>query len=471
MDTECTPIQMEFQGVGRRKVEAAFDGGHLSSDGGALLLRELDGHYTLIERFAKCFTDHRDGRFVEHRVVELLRQRVFGIALGYEDLNDHDRLRLDPLIALAAGKEDLEGKARRHESDRGIPLASPSTLNRLELTPKDANEDSRYKKLVYDGERIESLLVELFLESFKATPEEIILDFDATDDPLHGKQEGRFFHGYYGNYCYLPLYVTCGDELLVAMLRKSNIDACDGTVPVLERLVKAIRAKFPDTRIIVRGDSCFCREEIMAWCELNHVYYVLGFAKNSRLIKILEPALFKAAVRHSLTGVACREFLSFEYRTQKSWTRTRRVIGKAEHLHKGTNPRFIVTNLSEEYATPADLYEKTYCARGEMENRIKEQQMDLFADRTSCHTMRANQLRLWFSSMAYVLMNRLRSTALAGTEMAQATCGTIRTRLFKIAAALKTTVRRVVVHLPTACPFQEIFIKAWEALHRLPRPA
>lgn len=469
MITECTPVQMEFQGLGRRRVEAAFDGGHLSSDGGSLLLRELDAHFTIIERLAACFTDHRNAELIEHSVVELLRQRVFGIALGYEDLNDHDRLRVDPLLALVSGKEDIEGRDRRHEADRGIPLASPSTLNRLELTPEDANSDSRYKKLVYSAERIESLLVDLFLESFKATPKEIVLDFDATDDQLHGKQEGRFFHGYYGNYCYLPLYVTCGDELLVAMLRKSNIDACEGTVPVLERLVKAIRAKFPDTRIILRGDSGFCREEIMAWCELNNVYYVLGLAKNSRLIAMLEPVLFKAAIRHRLTGVACREFLSFEYRTQKSWTRARRVIGKAEYLHKGVNPRFIVTNLPEDYATSADLYEKIYCARGDMENRIKEQQMDLFADRTSCNTMRANQLRLWFSSMAYVLMNRLRSTALAGTEMAQATCGTIRIKLFKIAAALKITVRRVAIHLPTACPYKEVFVKAWEALHRLPR--
>lgn len=471
MTTECTPLQMEFQGVGRRKVEAAFDGGHLSSDGGALLLREAEERFGIVERFASCFTDHRDGRFVEHGVVELLRQRIFGIALGYEDLNDHNKLRVDPLIALASGKEDLEGKNRHRERDRGNALASPSTLNRLELTPEDANGDSRYKKLVYHGERVEALLVELFLESFEKAPREIILDFDATDDRLHGNQEGKFFHGYYGHHCYLPLYVTCGDELLVAMLRRSNIDACDGTVPVLERLVEAIRAKFPSARIMVRGDSGFCREAIMAWCEENNVYYVLGLAKNARLIKMLEPAMLKACIRRNLTGVACREFLSFEYRTQKSWSRARRVIGKAEVLRQGTNPRFIVTNLPEEYATPADLYEKVYCARGEMENRIKEQQLDLFADRTSTHTMRANQLRLWLSSMAYVLMNRLRRVALKKTTMARATCGTIRLTLFKVAASLKISVRRVAIHLPTACPFQRVFVQAWEALHRLARPA
>ena len=471
MTTECTPIQMEFQGVGRRKVAASFDGGHLSSDGGALLLREAEERFRIVERFAACFTDLRDERYVEHSVLELLRQRIFGIALGYEDLNDHDKLRLDPLIALASGKEDLEGKNRRREEDRGKPLASPSTLNRLELTPEDVNEDSRYKKLVYHGEHVEALLVELFLESFKTAPKEIILDFDATDDPIHGNQEGKFFHGYYGHYCYLPLYVTSGDELLVAMLRKSNIDACDGTVPVLERLVEVIRKKFPNVRIIRRGDSGFCRESIMACCEMNNVYYVLGLAKNSRLIKMLDGPMFKASIRHRLTGVACREFLSFAYRTLDSWSRTRRVIGKAEVLPHGTNPRFIVTNLPEDYATPADLYEKVYCARGEMENRIKEQQLDLFADRTSTHTMRANQLRLWFSSMAYVLMNRLRRVGLEGTKMARATCGTIRLNLFKVAAILKISVRRVAIHLPTACPFQNVFIQAWEALHRLPRPA
>lgn len=470
MTTECTPIQMEFQGVGRRKVEASFDGGYLSSDGGALLLREVEERFGIVERFAACFTDFRSTRYVEHGLVELLRQRIFGIALGYEDLNDHDKLRLDPLMALASGKEDLEGKHRRHADDRGKALASPSTLNRLELTPQDAGEDSRYKKLVYHGERVEALLVDLFLESFKEVPEEIILDFDATDDPTHGNQEGKFFHGYYGHYCYMPLYVTCGDELLVAMLRKSNIDACDGTVPVLERLVQAIRKKFPYTRIVLRGDSGFCRDYIMVWCEMNDVYYVLGLAKNPRLIQMLDYAMFTATIRHHLTGVACREFRSFEYRTRDSWTCTRRVIGKAEVLRRGTNPRFIVTNLPEDYASPADLYEKVYCARGEMENRIKEQQLDLFADRTSTHTMRANQLRLWFSSIAYVLMNRLRSVALKGTTMARASGGTIRLNLFKVAAALKISVRRIAVHLPSACPFQNLFIKAWESLHHLPRP-
>jgi hypothetical protein len=461
---------MDFQGIGRRKVQASFDGGHLSSDGGALLLREADLRFSVVERLAACFTDHRNAEAVEHSVATLLRQRVFGLALGYEDLNDHNELRRDPLIALASGKADPEGMDRLREADRGKPLASPSTLNRLELTPEDAGANARYKKLVYHGDRIEALLVELFLESFKKAPTELVLDFDATDDPLHGNQEGRFFHGYYRNYCYLPLYVTCGDAVLVAKLRSSDRDASDGTVPELERFVQAIRKRFPNTRIVLRGDSGFAREAIMLWCESHGVYYVLGLAKNARLNAMLAPAMDKAHIRHNLCGTACREFLSFGYRTLNSWSRARRVVGKAEVLAKGKNPRFIVTNLPEDHATPADLYEQIYCARGDMENRIKEQQLDLFADRTSAHTMRANQLRLWLSTFAYALMNRLRQVALQGTELARATCGTLRLKLFKIAAAIKISVRRVIVRMPTACPFQNIFVRAWEALHRLPRP-
>jgi hypothetical protein len=470
LSTECNAVQMEFQGVGCRKVEASFDGGHLSSEGGALLLRETDSRFDVIARLSSCFTDHRDQDAVEHEVEELLRQRIFGLALGYEDLNDHDALRRDPLLALASGKKDIEGKKRRCPEDRGNPLASASSLNRLELTPEDANGDSRYKKIVYHGDRIDDLMVSLFLESFEETPEEIVLDFDATDIPVHGEQESRFFHGYYKNYCYLPLYVTCGDEVLVAKLRPSNIDASAGTVPVLKRLVKAIRARFPKARIILRGDSGFTRDAIMAWCEANDIYYVLGLAKNERLIKRIEKAMDTAKFRQCLTGVAAREFTDFSYRTLNSWSRTRHVIGKAEVLSKGTNPRFIVSNLPEDYATPQELYEKIYCARGDMENRIKEQQLDLFATRTSTHTMRANQLRLWFSAMAYTLMRRLRSAALPNTRMAKATCGTIRCNLLKIAAQIKVSVRRVVVHLPTVCPYQDLFLRTWHVLRSLPHP-
>jgi len=461
---------MDFQGVGRREVVAAFDGGHLSSNGGSLLLREVDSRLGIIDHLAACFTDYRNADAVEHRVDELLRQRIFGLALGYEDLNDHDTLRLDPLMALVSGKRDFEGKGRRREEDKGIPLASKSSLNRLELTPEDANRDSRYNKIVHSCRRIEDLTVTLFLERFKEAPEEIVLDFDATDIPLHGEQEGRFFHGYYKNYCYLPLYVTCGDELLVAKLRPSNIDASAGTVTVLKRLVKAIRARFPRTRIILRSDSGFARDPIMAWCEQNGVYYLLGIAKNARLNRIIDAAMDRAKMRSCLTGVAAREFITFSYETLGSWSRARRVIGKAEYLPKGANPRFIVTNLPEDYATPQALYEDVYCARGDMENRIKEQQLDLFATRTSTHAMRANQLRLWFSAFAYTLMRRLRRIALPRTRMAKATCGTIRCNLLKIAAQVRISVRRVMVSLPTACPYQDLFLRAWHTLDQLARP-
>lgn len=468
MNTECSASQLEFQGFGSRKVQGAFDRGHLSSDGGVLLLRELDARLGLTERFAECFTDHRDGESIEHQVLELVRQRVYGIALGYEDLNDHNELMRDPLLALAAGKTDLEGRERHRRSDQGKALASASTLNRLELTPADACSRSRYKKVVYHPERIEALLVDVFLDSFSTAPEEIILDFDATDDPIHGTQEGRFFHGYYGCYCYMPLYVTCGDQLLVSQLRQADQDASAGSQQVLAWLVERIRKRWPAVRIVLRADSGFAREALMAWCEAHHVYYVLGLAKNARLLRKIGKELESAHARSNLTGMAARVFTHFWYRTQKSWSTHRRVIAKAEYLGKGANPRFIVTNLPEDYATPQALYEKLYCARGEMENRIKEQQLDLFADRTSSHTMRANQLRLWFSSLAYVLLSTLRRTALKSTRLARATCGTIRLKLLKIAAHVKLSVRRIMAHFPTACPYQDVFTQALRNLENYP---
>lgn len=468
MNTECSAVQLEFQSLGKRKVVADFDGGHLSSDGGALLLGDLDRKQGIIERFAKCFTDHRAPERVEHSLEVLLRQRVYGIALGYEDLNDHNDLSMDPLLAAAAGREDLLGQKRRRHSDCGKGLASASTLNRLELTPANASRASRYKKLVYHPEAIEELLVDVFMDSYDEAPSEIVLDFDATDDPLHGDQEGRFFHGYYKCYCYMPLYVTCGDHLLVSKLRTSNRDASAGSLEVLAWLVERIRERWSQVRIILRGDSGFCREPIMKWCEENRVYYILGLAKNQRLIKAIDKELNRVKLRHLMTGSATREFAQFNYRTRNSWSRTRRVIGKAEHLSKGANPRFIVTNLPEDYATSEVLYEKHYCARGDMENRIKEQQLDLFADRTSSHTMRANQLRLWFSSMAYVLVSALRRIALKGTALAKATCGTIRLKLLKVGAQLKVSVRRVLLHLPTAYPYKAIFAIAHERIRHYP---
>lgn len=469
MDTHCNEFQMQFQGLGRRKVQADFEGGEVSSDGGLLLLREVDQQLNIIDQFAQCFTDYRDPELVEHTLAELLGQRIYGIATGYEDLNDHDDLLRDVLLAVSVGKTDIEGQARRREADKGKALASSSTLNRLELTPANAGHNARYKKIVYCGEMIETLFVDFFLQSFQEAPDEIILDFDATDDPIHGGQEGRFFHGYYDCYCYLPLYVTCGDHLLVAKLREADQDASAGSVEILARLIARIRAQWPGVRIIVRGDSGFARDAIMALCEATpRVYYVLGLAKNARLLKQIGNAQVAAYARHIQTGAAARVFTEFSYRTLNSWSTPRRVVAKAEYLKKGFNPRFIVTNLPEDYAPMKRLYEDVYCARGEMENRIKEQQLDLFADRTSTHTMRANQLRLWFSSLAYVLVSAVRRIGLKGTRLAKATCGAIRLKLFKIGARIKVSVRRVMVHLATACPYRDVFHAAWQNLIAYP---
>jgi len=468
MRTECNGERMGFQGAFGRVVQADFKGGHMSSEGGALLLREVDLRVDVTRRFAECFRDHRDADLIEHTVLELVRQRAYGLALGYEDLNDHDDLARDPLLAMALGKRDPEGTDRKRERDRGRPLASSKTLNRLELTPEEIDAGNRYWKIVHDAKEIEALLVTFYLESQATPPAEVILDFDATDDPLHGEQEGRFFHGYYGQYCYLPLYVFAGEHLLVAKLRTSNRDAADGSTEVLAELVERMRERWPDTRIVVRADSGFARDELMGWCEEHGVYYVLGLARNVRLSKKIGVELALAKERCDKTGVASRVFAHFHYRTRKSWRRVRRVIAKAEYLAKGPNPRFIVTNLPEEYAAPRILYEKIYCHRGEMENRIKEQQLDLFADRTSTSKMRSNQLRLWFSSLACVLVSALRRVALPATRMAKATCGSIRLRLLKIGARIKMSVRRFVVHLAGACPYQDVFVQAWHALRAYP---
>lgn len=468
MKTECSESQLEFQDLGSRKVVADFDGGYLSSDGGSLLLREMDERLGLLERFASCFSDHRNPDAVEHPLVSLLRQRVYGLALGYEDLNDFKDLATDPLLGAAVGREDVLGEKRARTSDQGKVLASPSTLNRLELSPADADSSARYKKIVYNAAAIENLLVDVFLDSYDTPPKEIFLDFDATDDPLHGTQEGRFYHGYYKCYCYLPLYVTCGDHLLAAQLRTSNQDASGGTVDVLSKLVERIRARWPEVRIILRGDSGFCREGIMKWCEENGVFYLLGLARNQRLIKRIEKPLELAKLKFHLVVGPTRNFCRFLYQTKNSWSRERSVTAKAEQLQKGPNPRFIVTNLPETYAEPEVLYEKHYCARGDMENRIKEQQLDLFADRTSSHSIRANQLRLWFSSIAYVLMSAVRRIGLKGTKLAKATCGTIRLKLLKFGAQLKLSVRRILLRFPTAYPYKELFASALKRIQNYP---
>jgi hypothetical protein len=398
----------------------------------------------------------------------LIAQRVFGLALGYEDLNDHEQLRADPLLAVLAECPDPTGSARRRVRDQGCALAGKSTLNRLELSPADATADSRYKKIVYDERAFENLFVDLFLDAHATPPEKIVLDVDATDDPLHGNQEGRFFHGYYKNYCYLPLYIFCGEHLLCAKLRTADRDAADGTVEEVQRLVARIRARWPQAQIVLRGDSGFCRDPLLLWCENNGVQYVIGLARNKRLEKELRDDLDAAKIWWAITGRAARFFHDFTYRTHDSWSCERRVVGKAEYLDKGENPRFVVTNIPREELGARALYEDFYCARGDMENRIKEQQLYLFADRTSTATMRANQLRLWFSSVAYTLLQTLRRVGLKGTKMETAQCGTIRLKLLKIGALVKVTVRRIVVSLAGGCPYQTIFAQALRALQRVP---
>ena len=464
MSTECTQKSFGFHQHFQRKVEANFSGGTISSHGGGVLLREVDRKLGLLERLAECFEDRRDQERIEHRVEELVGQRVYALALGYEDLNDHDDLCRDPLLAVLAGKRDVEGQDRRREEDRGKPLAGKSTLNRLELSGGAVGEGERYKKIAFDQGRADRLLVELYVESQESAPEEVVLDLDATDDPVHGSQEGRFFHGYYGHYCYLPLYIFAGRHALCARLRPSNIDASAGALEEVQRIVTQLREHWPEVRITLRGDSGFCRDELMTWAEANGVDYVFGLAKNERLKRRLEESMAQARAQYEETGEAARVFADFKYRTQKSWSRRRRVVGKAEYLAKGENPRFVVTSLGAEQWEKRALYEKLYCARGEMENRIKEQQLELFADRTSTQVMASNQLRLYFSTFAYSLMEGLRRLALRGTRMARAQCGTIRLRLLRIGALIRISVRRVLIALSSGCPDADVFAQASAAL-------
>ena len=441
-----------------------FDGGTLSSDGGLVLLAEAERQRRIIGRFAECFMDWRDPEAIEHPVADLVAQRIYGLALGYEDVNDHDELRLDPLLATVVGKADPTGSGRRCKRDRGKALAGKSTLNRLEGGVGTDPARDTYKRVGLNKAAVEGLFVELFLEAFDEAPDEVVLDLDATDDPIHGQQEGRFFHGYYRCYCYLPLYIFCGEHLLCAKLRRSKYGAAAGALEEVERIVGRIRQQWPDTRIILRGDSGFANDELMSWCEANDADYVFGLARNARLERAIEQELAEAKERSESAGTACRIFKDFTYRTLNSWSRTRRVVAKAEHLLAGRNPRFVVTSLSEAQVVASELYEDLYCARGDMENRIKEQQLALFADRTSAHQMAVNQLRLWFSSFAYVLMEELRRLGLAGTALARAQCDTMRLKLLKIGARIRVTSRRVWVMLSSAYPHKVLFLHAFEQL-------
>jgi len=465
--TQCNQESFQFHPLNQRRVVGRFDGGAITSDAGGLLLREVEKLTGIIAKFAAGFTDHRDPLRVEHTVKELVAQRVYALALGYEDLNDHDQLRHDPLLAVLAEKADPSGESRARERDQGKALAGKSTLNRLELTGEVVSAEERYKKIVMDQEAVDRMLVEVFLQAHRDAPQEIVLDLDATDDPVHGNQEGRFFHGYYGHYCYLPLYIFCGDFLLGARLRPSNIDASAGCVEELERIAAQVRAAWPEVRIVVRGDSGFCREELMVWCEQHQVDYVLGLAKNERLKAEIATELEQAASAYAATGQTARVFKEFTYQTRQSWSRARRVVAKAEHLEKGSNPRFVVTSLAPQAWGARRLYEELYCARGEMENRIKEQ-LSLFADRTSTALLRSNQVRLYFSSVAYLLMEALRRLGLAGTELARVQCDTLRRKLLKIGAQIRITVRKVWVSLAGGYPYAALFAQVWAQLRALP---
>ncbi|MCU1294582.1 MAG: transposase [Bryobacterales bacterium] len=451
--TECGQSSFEFAGAWTRSVVARFDGGKITSHAGGLLLREVDRGIRLLKRLSDCFLDGRDQKRVRHSVQEMVSQRVYGLALGYEDLNDHEQLREDPLFMLLAGNAEAES-----------PLAGKSTLNRLELAG-EAGEEDRYKKVHYDSDSIDGLLVKIFLEAHTEAPEEIVIDLDTTDLPLHGHQEQRFFHGFYNHYCYLPLYIVCGDHLLGVRLRPANIDASAGALKEIERTVRQIQQNWPQVRIILRADSGFCREPLMSWCEANGVDYVFGFARNERLRRIIEPEMQQAAALHRDSGKAARVFTEFAYETNTSWSRPRRVVAKAEQIEGKENPRYVVTSLEPANWPARKLYEELYCARGDMENRIKEQ-YSLFAGRVSAATLRANQLRLYLSAAAYVLMSAFRRLGLSTTVWARAQCDTIRLQLLRIGAQVRITARKVWVSIASSYPHARTFAHAYQQLRR-----
>jgi Transposase DDE domain group 1 len=451
--TECNQSSFGFEACGRREIVARFDGGTISSDGGAFLLRQTDKRLNLLPRLAECFLDGRKQEQIEHSIQEMVAQRVYGLALGYEDINDHEQLRKDPIFGILAGRNELDE-----------PLAGKSTLNRMEL---GNGAQDRYKKITFWKDAVDELLVKVYLESQEEAPAQIILDVDTTDLPIHGKQEGRFFHGYYDSYCYLPLYIFCGEQVLCVRLREANHDAAFGSLQEIQRIVMQIRAAWPEVKIILRGDSGFCRNQLMSWCENHGVDFVFGLARNPRLRKIIGAQMHAATQQWNKTSQPARVFTEFEYQTKKTkkggWDRERRVVAKAEHIDGKENPRFVVTSLRSDPWTAQALYEELYCARGDMENRIKEQ-FSLFADRVSAETMRANQMRLYLSAMAYVLVSGLRRLGLQATELAEAQVSTIRTKLFKIGAQIRVTVRKVWVSMASSYPWQDLYRQVWTNL-------
>ena len=452
--TECIEDRMEFSSAcGKREIVAEFSGGTISSDAGGLLLRETDAKMNLLSRFSQCFLDGRNPTLIEHSVEQMVRQRAYALALGYEDLNDHDQLRQDPLLRLMAGKAEPGAE----------PMAGKSTLNRMEL---GNGQLSRYKKISFWRDSIDELLVNVFVEAHAVAPQRIVLDIDTTDMALHGNQEDRFFHGYYGHYCYLPLYIFCGDHVLCARLRPSNVGPAVGSKKEVERIVTQIREHWPKVEIILRGDSGFCSDDLMTWCEQNRVDFVVGMARNPRLQGIVADALAEAKQQFEATQKPARVFVEFEHETLSgSWSKKRRVVAKAEHIDGKSNPRFVVTSLDSESWERRKLYEELYCARGDMENRIKEQFV-LFADRVSASTLRANQLRIYFSVMAYTLINGLRRLGLRATQLATAQVGTIRLRLLKIGALVRVTVRKVWVRMASSYPYQALFSQTLRQLRQ-----
>ncbi len=452
--TECSEDRFEFGGGnGGRQVIAEFSGGTISSDGGGLLLQETDAKMNLLARFSQCFADGRDPQQITHSVEQMVRQRVYALALGYEDLNDHEQLRQDRLLQVMTGKQEPGSE----------PLAGKSTLNRMEL---GSGMPNRYKKINFWRDSVDDLLVDIFLEAHPQAPAQIILDIDTTDMALHGKQEGRFYHGHYGHHCYLPLYIFCGDHVLCARLRPSSIGPAVGAKKEVARVVEQIRQRWPAVQIILRGDSGFCVDELMVWCEQQRVDYVLGLARNKRLEALVAEALGQAKQQWEATQQPARVFVEFEHETVSgTWSRKRRVVAKAEHIDGKSNPRFIVTSLADQPWEKRALYEETYCARGDMENRIKEQFV-LFADRVSSSTMRANQLRIYFSVMAYTLMNGLRRLGLRATSLAAAQVGTIRLKLLKIGALVRVTVRKVWIRMATSYPSQALFAQVLRQLRQ-----